>query len=246
MIFTSMSRTRTQEQVRGRRSFGAVRLAQRPQTEARRGRSRAGEDGMHLMLLADAIGAFPPSGLKDSTVYPAFFIAPAMKPRTVCFCHAILSMISASVAPFFRWSMATTWAVLLPSRGPAVSCALAAFLALGAFLAEVAFLVALALAGAPLAACAPPLAFLRPSASRLRFGLRGLAEALDVLPDAADGGLGALEASSPARRPAGCSRWLPGARPARRRPVPPVPSGWRRYRTGWWLRRRPPRGCRTR
>ena len=27
-------------------------------------------------------------------------------------------MISASVAPFFRWSMATTRAVLLPSRGP--------------------------------------------------------------------------------------------------------------------------------
>src|SRR5450759_5193113 len=56
--------------------------------------------------------------------------------------------------------MATTWAVLLPSRGPAPSSALAAFLALGAFLAALVFLVALALAGAPLAACAPPLAFL--------------------------------------------------------------------------------------
>src|ERR1035437_2600148 len=56
--------------------------------------------------------------------------------------------------------MATTWAVLLPSRGPALSSALAAFLALGAFLEAVVFLVALALAGAPLAACAPPLAFL--------------------------------------------------------------------------------------
>src|SRR5450756_2500123 len=56
--------------------------------------------------------------------------------------------------------MATTLAVLLPSRGPAPSSALAAFLALGAFLEAVVFLVALALAGAPLAACAPPLAFL--------------------------------------------------------------------------------------
>src|ERR1039458_3852056 len=56
--------------------------------------------------------------------------------------------------------MATTWAVLLPSRGPAASSAFAAFLALGAFLAGLAFLVALAFAGAPLAACAPPLAFL--------------------------------------------------------------------------------------
>jgi hypothetical protein len=69
-------------------------------------------------------------------------------------------MISASAAPFFRWSMATTWAVLLPSRGPAVSGALAAFFALGAFLAAVVFLVALAFAGAPLGASAPPLALL--------------------------------------------------------------------------------------
>src|ERR1039457_3133282 len=102
----------------------------------------------------------PPSGLKDSTVYPAFFIAPAMNPRTVCRCQLILSMISWRVAPFLRWSMATTWAVLLPSRGPALSSALAAFLALGAFLAAVVFLVALAFAGAPLAARAPLLAFL--------------------------------------------------------------------------------------
>src|ERR1035438_6620546 len=36
----------------------------------------------------------PPSGLKDSTVFPAFFIAPAMNPRTVCRCQPIFSMIS--------------------------------------------------------------------------------------------------------------------------------------------------------
>src|ERR1035437_1933651 len=102
----------------------------------------------------------PPSGLNDSTVNPAFFIVPAMKPRTVCFCHPILSIISGSAAPCFRWSMATTWAVLLPSRGPAASGGFAAFLVLGALLAAVVFFVALALAGVPLAACAPPLAFL--------------------------------------------------------------------------------------
>src|ERR1035437_6538462 len=55
--------------------------------------------------------------------------------------------------------MATTWAVLLPSRGPASPCALAASLALGALLAAATVLVALALEDAPLAACAPPLAF---------------------------------------------------------------------------------------
>jgi hypothetical protein len=51
-------------------------------------------------------------------------------------------MISESVAPLLRWSIATTWAVLLPSRGAVTSPALTAFLALGAFLAAVAFLVA--------------------------------------------------------------------------------------------------------
>src|ERR1017187_1167663 len=97
-----------------------------------------------------------------------------MNPRTVCPCQPILSMISASVAPFFRWSMATTRAVLLPSRGPAVSRALAAFLALGAFLAAVAFLAALPLTGAPLAACAPALALRFAFASGLSaFGFAG-------------------------------------------------------------------------
>src|SRR5580704_16810738 len=82
-----------------------------------------------------------------------------MNPRTVCVCHPIFSMISARVAPFFRWSMTTTWAVLLPSRGAVVYCVLAAHLPLGAFLAEVAFLVALPVVGAPLADCVPHLAF---------------------------------------------------------------------------------------
>jgi hypothetical protein len=113
----------------------------------------------------------PLSDLKDSTAYPAFFIAPAMNPRTVCRCHPILSMISASVAPFLRWSIATTWAVLLPSRGPAPSV-LAAVFALGVFLVAVAFLLALAFAGAPLAAGAPRLALLS------AFGVAGSAAGL--------------------------------------------------------------------
>src|ERR1700683_432693 len=100
---------------------------------------------------------------------PAFFIAPAMNPRTVCFCQPIFSVISAKVAPFFRWSMVTTWAVLLPSRGALASCVLAARLPLGAFLAGVAFLVALPFVGAPLADCAPPLAL------RAAFGCTGSA-----------------------------------------------------------------------
>src|ERR1039457_1467236 len=75
-------------------------------------------------------------------------------PRTVCFSQWKVRASSSKVAPFFRLSIAITWAILLPSRGPPPSFALAVFLALGAFLAGVAFLVALPLAGAPLAGCA--------------------------------------------------------------------------------------------
>src|ERR1039457_577886 len=70
-------------------------------------------------------------------------------PRTVCFSQWKVRASSSKVAPFFRLSIAITWAILLPSRGPPPSFALAVFLALGAFLAGVAFLVAL-----PLADCA--------------------------------------------------------------------------------------------
>ena len=190
------------------------------------------------MLLGDAVGPLSTLGLEGLDVVPGFFIAPAMNPRTVCFCQPILSMISASVAPFFRWSIATTCAVLLPSRGPAVSCAFAAFLALGAFLAPVAFLVALAFGGRALGGlCATfGLAFL------LR--LRGLAESLDALPDAAGGDLAVLELLH--RLNAGQA--IPngyeslGGQPA----TSSASSFWlRSCQTGLRLRRRPPRGSQT-
>src|SRR5579863_6501479 len=101
-------------------------------------------------------------------------MAPAMNPRTVWRCQPIFSISSTSVAPLLRWSIATTWAVLVPSRGPADS--LAAFLALGAFLAGVAFLAALAFAGAPLLACARPLPFV------VAFGFDGSAAGLAASP----------------------------------------------------------------
>src|ERR1017187_5228041 len=108
----------------------------------------------------------PPSRLKDSTAYPAFFIAPAMNPRTVCRCQPIVFMISEMVAPPFRRSMATTWAVRSEERRVGTEWALAAFLPFGAALAAVAFLVALALAGGPGRGPARALAA-RPSPPRL-------------------------------------------------------------------------------
>jgi hypothetical protein len=140
------------------------------------GACQAGQEGgKRLMLLVDAVGALAALRFEGLDGAPSLLIAPAMNPPTAWFCQPILSMISESLAPFFRWSIATTCAVLLPSLGPAVSCAFAAFLRLGAFLAAVAFLVALAFAGAPLAGRCVTFGL----AFRLR--LRRLAESLDAL-----------------------------------------------------------------
>ncbi len=88
-------------------------------------------------------------------MYPAFFIAPAMNPRTVWRCQPIETIISESVAPAGRRSIATTCAVLLLSRGAfAASCDLATFGALGAFLRAVVFFVAGAASGATSGVCA--------------------------------------------------------------------------------------------
>src|SRR6476646_1316763 len=39
-----------------------------------------------------------------------------MNQRTVCFCQPVASMIASSVAPAFRWSIAVTSALYVPSR----------------------------------------------------------------------------------------------------------------------------------
>src|ERR1017187_2666220 len=115
---------------------GEVIQAEKP---AAAGAGRARREGPESYWLIRYVRS-PLSDLKDSTVNPAFFSAPATKPRTVCFCQPIFSIISASVAPFFRWSMATTWAVLVPSRGPSALGLVAFAGALAAFLDGVAFL----------------------------------------------------------------------------------------------------------
>jgi len=80
----------------------------------------------------------PPAGLKDSTVCPAFFIAPAINPRTVCFCQPMVRTICDSVAPFLRRSIAMTSAFLPPRPALLTSGAWAAGLARSAFLTKVA------------------------------------------------------------------------------------------------------------
>src|ERR1039458_8940562 len=96
----------------------------------------------------------PSSRLVELTVSPIFLPrVPLMKPRTLCACQDVASIISASVAPLARCSRSRIVAVLLPWRTPsalgfAAFGALMAVLALGAFLVGVAFLVALGLAGA--------------------------------------------------------------------------------------------------
>jgi hypothetical protein len=124
--------------------------------KARRGSAGRASGGM-VVLFVDPVGAQAAVGLEALDGIASFFIAPAMNPRTVWRNQPMVFMISSMVAPFFRWSMATTCAVFEPSRG--VAATWAPFLPLEA-LAGVAFLVALPFAGAGLADCAPPLAFL--------------------------------------------------------------------------------------
>ena len=105
-----------------------------------------------------------------------------MNPRTVCFCQPFFSMISTSVAPFFRWSRATTWAVLEPSRGPE-SFALV-FLPLGRVLGRGGLLGRLPLRGRALGALCATRGL--PSGLRLgrfRRGLGSFAQTLDALPN---------------------------------------------------------------
>src|SRR5258706_14462166 len=78
-----------------------------------------------------------------------------MKPRTLWACQPAAFMISASVAPFGRFSRSMIFAALLPSRAAPASLA-----ALGVFLGALAFLAALALEGATCAPRAPERAFL--------------------------------------------------------------------------------------
>jgi len=130
------------------------------------------------MLRVDAVGALAASGLKDSTVYPAFFIAPAMNPRTVHDFQPILSAISAKVAPFLRWSRAITRAFLLPSR------------ASGAASLALAVLVALAFFGRALGHLGRGGGGFLGGGGRLR---RGAVQSLDGLPDSGHGALAVRE-----------------------------------------------------
>src|ERR1039458_10074490 len=85
-----------------------------------------------------------------------------MNPLTLWPIQPVAFMTSASVAPPFRSSRATTVAVLLPSRAPSAFGFVAFLGALAACLAafgSLAFLFDLGLAGATRRACFPPLAF---------------------------------------------------------------------------------------
>jgi hypothetical protein len=151
-----------------------------------------------------------------------------MNPRTVCFCHPIDFMISASVAPFLRRSMATTWAVLLLWRGAAISGARAPCLALGAFFTAGAFARRLDLGGRGYGRLCATLCvvFGFRLGGLCRLGRDGRGEAPKALPDEGSGGLVVFELldrlhtgqAIPDRRQAG--------RSAKTWPVRPTPVGW--------------------
>src|SRR5207237_7262453 len=82
---------------------------------------------------------------------PCFFVSepPALsRALVVCFCQNIAVIISSSVVPPSRLSIAITWLVLLPSRGT-----LGFVAALGAFSARMTLFFAGASPGATLGVC---------------------------------------------------------------------------------------------
>src|SRR4051794_2099810 len=93
---------------------------------------------------------------------------PLTKPRTVCACHSVAFMISASVQPPLRCIISTTSAFLLPSlaglaalllfAGFAPFAVLAGAVALGAFLPPT-FAGAASVAGSTVAFARPWIAF---------------------------------------------------------------------------------------
>src|SRR5580658_7965913 len=111
-----------------------------------------------------------------------------MNPLTVCFCHPILSIISARVAPFLRWSMATTWDVLLPSRGCGF-LRLGGSFALGRILGGSGLLGGLALRGRTLGQLGGTfgLTFGFRLSGQCRLRCHGLAQILDALPNPRSG-----------------------------------------------------------
>lgn len=87
------------------------------------------------------------------TTSPWFFVSepPALSmARVVCFCQPIALIISASVVPPSRLSIAITWLLLLPSRGPPVSFVVAAA---GAIIARLALVFAGSSCGATWSDC---------------------------------------------------------------------------------------------
>src|SRR5437762_8147618 len=100
----------------------------------------------------------PAAFLEDSMLCPPLLPRMLTKPRTVCFCQPVASMISASVAPFDRFIIAMTSAFLLLRSETLSAVGLpGAFFAAFAFLAAFPALLGCAgFAAADSAACSFP------------------------------------------------------------------------------------------
>ena len=118
-----------------------------------------------VALRVDPVAALALVGFERLDRVPGFLHGAGHEPADGVLLPAHLLMISASVAPSFRCSMATTCAVLLPSRGPALSSALPASQpSLPWAPSSWGGVSSLGSAGAPCGSCAPTLA----AGSRLR------------------------------------------------------------------------------
>src|SRR5436190_17630126 len=94
--------------------------------ESRPGWNRSGVFGADLeeFYLVILYVRSPAVFLEDSMLWPPLLPRMLTKPRTVCFCQPVVSMISASVAPLARFIIAITSAFLLLRSETLISSAL--------------------------------------------------------------------------------------------------------------------------
>jgi hypothetical protein len=139
----------------------------------------------------------PPSGLKDSTASRASCPGGGHPAPSSCAFAIPSEPISASVAPFFRFSRPITISVLLPSRGALGSFARLRFLGrlfgFGRFLGRGGLLGRLALRGRALGGLCATLGLLVGLRLRCRFRLCEVAQSLNARPNPADCNLAALQ-----------------------------------------------------
>ncbi len=96
--------------------------------------ARSGVDGTVVGYLVILYARWPVAFFDDSIVSPPLLPRMLTKPRTVCFCHPVAPIISASVTNFARFIIAMTSAFLLLRSASGLAAFLAGLAGFAVFL----------------------------------------------------------------------------------------------------------------